>query len=58
MDTPFLQCNAFFALRLIENTDANGLHMEYKDAQGVVFARVAKVYKKGGLFGLFNQDSK
>ena len=57
MVSPFIDRSDFAAIRLIENTDPNGLHMEFKDEQGTVFARVAKVYKKGGLFGLLNQDS-
>ncbi len=57
MSASLPQCNTFIAVRLAENTDRNGLHMEYRDAQGTALARVAKVYKKGGLFRLFNQDS-
>lgn len=54
MNESFPQCGAFMAVRLAENTDRNGLHMEYRDPDGTVFARIAKVYKKKGLFGLFN----
>jgi len=57
MNESFPQCGAFMAVRLAENKDRNGLHMEYRDPDGTVFARIAKVYKKKGLFGLFNQDS-
>ena len=56
--SPFVDRSAFAAIRLIENTDPNGLDMEFEDERGTVFARVAKVYKKGGLFGLFNQDNR
>ncbi len=41
---------------LQEKVDPNGKHMEYRDVQGVIFAKMAKVYKKTGLFGLFNAD--
>ena len=57
MNLPFLQHSECVATRLAENTDPHGVHMECLNSQGVVFARATKVYKKGGLFGLFNQDS-
>lgn len=53
----FLQQNDYVATRLIENTDPHGMHMEYRNTQGVVFAQVAKIYKKSLLFGLIHLDS-
>ncbi len=57
MSSPFLQCRSCVATRMQENIDIRNLHIEYRDKQGVVFARFAKVYKKTGLFHLFNADS-
>src|ERR1043165_8602940 len=56
MNSPFLPWDACVLALLPENVDRNGKHMEYRDMQGVVFAKMAKVYKKGGLFGLFRTD--
>ena len=47
----------FIAALLVENTDPNGKHLEYRDMEGTVFARMAKVYRKGGLFNLFPKDN-
>lgn len=44
-------------LLLQEKTDPNGKHLEYRDSQGTLFAKMTKVYKKGGLFGLFPLDN-
>lgn len=44
-------------LLLQEKTDPNGKHLEYRDSQGKLFAKMTKVYKKGGLFGLFPLDN-
>ena len=55
--SPFLKCGSCVATRMPENIDIRNLHIEYRDPQGVVFARFAKVYKKTGLFHLFNADS-
>jgi hypothetical protein len=57
MNTPFPALDRCVLHLLQEKTDPNGKHMEYKDAQGVVFARMVKVYHKTGLFGLFNADN-
>src|ERR1700729_1514907 len=57
MNSPFPNLDRCVMARLQENTDPNGKHMEYRDAQGVVFAKMAKVYHKTGLFGLLNAAS-
>lgn len=44
-------------LNVYEATDRWPKHVEYTDGNGVVIARYAKVYKKTGLFHLFNADS-
>ena len=46
-------CNMIF---LVENVDPHGAHMDYRDDQGVVFAKLAKVYKHGWLAGFFSSD--
>ncbi len=57
MNSPFPQINSCVVIRLQEATDYRNLHLEYRDSQGVAVARFAKVYKKTGLFHLFNADS-
>lgn len=49
----FEKYDPFAALLLVENTDPDGKHLEYKDTEGKLFARVAKVYKEGGFLNLF-----
>ena len=39
---------------LTENYDPHGKHMEYKDPQGVVCAKMARVHKHGWLMGLIS----
>jgi len=57
MNPPFPPLDRCVMGLLQENYDRNGKHMEYRDVQGVVFATMAKVYHKTGLFGLFNADN-
>ena len=66
MNSIFSQFNTFIAIEakesinyrnLNEATDNHALHVEYTDTGGVVLAQFAKVYKKTGLFHLFNADS-
>lgn len=66
MNSIFPQCSPFTVrdaketinyLNVYEATDKYPLHVEYKDLSGAVIARFAKVYKKTGLFHLFNADS-
>jgi hypothetical protein len=57
MDSRLLQHDTFVVVLLQENTDPNGKHLEYRDLQGAVFAKVAKVYRKGGFLNLFPKDS-
>jgi hypothetical protein len=56
MNPPFQQRTSCVMLQLAEAMDPHGAHMEYKDEMGVVFARMAKVYKKGWLLGFFSTD--
>ena len=57
MNLPFSHLNCFVTVTLQEAVDYRNLHIEYRDPQAIVVARFAKVYKKTGLFHLFNADS-
>ncbi len=56
MNSLFSQHESCVLALLTEMTDSNGKHMEYKDKDGKVFLKMAKVYKKGGFLNLFPAD--